>query len=408
MTLAIEALLRQQPLSAAAIDRFLEDHEFPLVEDPLTGSASTGTSRAESRTFARPSSASRALPSCSVTFVYRGEADGVRLQHFVYGLETSQAFDRIDGTDLWYLVLTLPRESNVQYKLSVRKGEAQRWILDPFNPERALDPFGANSLVHTDGAARPGWTLPDPDVRPGALQEVSFYSAAFAGERYVRVFLPARLRQNRLYPLLIVHDGSDYLRYSSLKTVLDNLIHRLEIAPMIVALTDPGDRLKEYADDPRQARFLTEELLPFFEKEFPIRAEPAARGLMGASFGGVASLSCAWRYPGTFGCLLLQSGSFGFSDIGPHHHGPSFDPVVEFVNAFRAQPGRPSERVFVSCGMYESLIYENRSMLPVLQATGMDVHYVEARDGHNWANWRNRLREGLSWLFPGPLWMVYE
>ncbi len=28
--------------------------------------------------------------------------------------------------------------------------------------------------------------------------------------------------------------------------------------------------------------------------------------------------------------------------------------------------------------------------------------------GHNWENWRDRLREGLSWLFPGPLWMVYE
>ena len=24
------------------------------------------------------------------------------------------------------------------------------------------------------------------------------------------------------------------------------------------------------------------------------------------------------------------------------------------------------------------------------------------------ADWRDRLREGLSWLFPGPLWMVYE
>ena len=40
--------------------------------------------------------------------------------------------------------------------------------------------------------------------------------------------------------------------------------------------------------------------------------------------------------------------------------------------------------------------------------TGMAVHYTEARDGHNWENWRDRLREGLSWVFPGPLWMVYE
>jgi enterochelin esterase family protein len=38
----------------------------------------------------------------------------------------------------------------------------------------------------------------------------------------------------------------------------------------------------------------------------------------------------------------------------------------------------------------------------------MEVRYVEARDGHNWENWRDRLREGLSWLFPGPQWWVYE
>ncbi len=38
----------------------------------------------------------------------------------------------------------------------------------------------------------------------------------------------------------------------------------------------------------------------------------------------------------------------------------------------------------------------------------MRVRYSESRDGHNWENWRDRLREGLSTLFPGPLWMVYE
>ena len=82
--------------------------------------------------------------------------------------------------------------------------------------------------------------------------------------------------------------------------------------------------------------------------------------------------------------------------------------MVKFVNAFRADPGTPAEKIFMSCGRYESLIYENRSMLPLLQSTGMNVRYTESRDGHNWENWRDRLREGLSWLFPGPLWLVYE
>ena len=130
---------------------------------------------------------------------------------------------------------------------------------------------------------------------------------------------------------------------------------------------------------------------------------------MGASFGGVAALSTAYRYPGFYGRLLLQSGSFAFTDIGRRNRrGPLFDRVVEFVNNFREKPSAISERVFVSCGVYESLIYENRSLVPLLDATGMQVKFVEARDGHNWENWRDRLREGMSWLFPGPLMMVYE
>ena len=84
------------------------------------------------------------------------------------------------------------------------------------------------------------------------------------------------------------------------------------------------------------------------------------------------------------------------------------DEFLGFVNAFRAKPGRPAEKVFLSCGVYESLIYENRSMAPFLERAGMEVRFVESRDGHTWENWRDRLREGLSWLFPGPLWMIYE
>jgi enterochelin esterase family protein len=129
---------------------------------------------------------------------------------------------------------------------------------------------------------------------------------------------------------------------------------------------------------------------------------------MGASLGGVAALSTAVRHPGFYGRLLLQSGSFAFSDIGGHGRGPVFDPIADFMNGFRRKPVSVSEKVFVSCGIYESLIYENRSLVPLLQETGMEVRFVEARDGHNWENWRDRLRTGLSWLFPGPLWLVYE
>ena len=130
---------------------------------------------------------------------------------------------------------------------------------------------------------------------------------------------------------------------------------------------------------------------------------------MGASFGAVASLSRPCAAPETYGSLLLMSGSFVFTDIGTDHGGgPVFDPVVKFVNQYRSRPTQVADRLFVSCGVYEPLIFPNRSMVPTFESAGMTVRYVEARDGHNWENWRDRLRDALSWVYPGPQKFYYE
>jgi enterochelin esterase family protein len=184
--------------------------------------------------------------------------------------------------------------------------------------------------------------------------------------------------------------------------VLDNLIHRRRIAPLVAALTNSSRRLEEYAGDPRQARFLTDELVPQLSRLYPISASADSRGLLGASFGAVASLHTAWLHPGFFGRLLLQSGSFAFEKRDVSAHNRELEPVVAFQRLFRTSPRRPSDRVYVSCGLYESLLTENRALVAVLRETGMEVHYTESRDGHNWENWRDRLQEGLSYLFPGP------
>ena len=378
MTSALRELESRPVLHAADIDAFLKSHTFPIVEGR------------------------------TVTFVFVGAADEVNLRHWIHALPSSQAFQRLQGSPLWTLSMDIPEGSRVEYKLELVRGGHHQLVMDPLNPHLARDPYGANSVVYGAGYEQPDWTLHDPEARLGEVHEQWVESAAFGESRPVLVYLPARFRTTRRYPLLVVHDGPDYLKFANLRVVLDNLIHRLEMQPMVVALAPSQDRLKEYADDERQARFLAEELLPAMESRYPLVQRPSARGLMGASFGAVASLAAAWRYPGVFGNLLLQSGSFVFTDIGPNDRGPVFDPVVRFMSEFRARPGRPADNVYLSCGMYEGLIYYNRSIVPLLQSTGMNVKFSEVRDGHNWENWRDRLREGLSWLAPGPLWMVYE
>ena len=125
--------------------------------------------------------------------------------------------------------------------------------------------------------------------RTGSLVDLVVPSRALRRDCEVTLYLPARFRRTARYPLLIVHDGSDYLRYASATTVLDNLIHRLDVAEMIVAFVSPADRLVEYANSAAHARYLTAELVPRLEAEFPLAAVPSARCLMGASFGAVAA-----------------------------------------------------------------------------------------------------------------------
>lgn len=374
----IDALADRVASDPAAVDAFLAGHAFPLAEPPL------------------------------YTFVYRGRADQVRLRHWVYGLQAAVPFRRLAGTDLWCHTLELPDESRVEYKIEVVSGGRAEWIEDPLNALRARDPFGANSVLQALGYRVPPWTREDAAAPAGTLDELMVESEALGSARRVTVYRPAGFRPTRRYPLLVVHDGRDYVEYASLRHVLDRLIDRLELPRLVVALLHPGNRMREYAADPAHARFVVEDLLPRLERAYPLRPDPESRGLMGASLGAVASFHAALRHPGRFGRLLLQSGSFAFTDVGDSEYGPVFDRTVEMMNAYRAAPTLLAEKAFVSVGVYEPLVSENRALIPALRRAGVDVRFVEARDGHNWENWRDRLREGLTWLFPGPLWMVYE
>ncbi|GAA6525944.1 alpha/beta hydrolase-fold protein [Intrasporangium sp. DVR] len=377
--LAINRLRDRVPLDGEAVDRFVARHGSPIVEGERA------------------------------TFLWRGSADEVRVRHRVVGLPDPLPMTPMPETDLWSVTTVLPEGSRVEYQIEVRRGESYEQFNDPLNPRLAHSPMGSSSVCASRGYQVPDWVALDPEARPGTLVEDSIRSRALRRDQPIQVYLPARFNRALRYPLLVVHDGPDYLNFATMKTVLDNLIHRLDVDPLVAVLVPPGDRLREYANHAPHARFIARELVPLLTDRLPLVDAPEARCLMGSSFGGIASLSTAVRYPGYFGSLLLQSASLVFTDIGfEHGGGPAFDPVVTFVNRYRARPTAVVDRIYQSCGVYEPLITPNRSMVPVFRQAGMQVRYTEARDGHNWENWRDRLGDGLSWLFPGPQKFVYE
>jgi enterochelin esterase family protein len=338
----------------------------------------------------------------AVTFAWRGNADRVDLVRFIHASASRAGFARLPGTDLWLLRLDVENDGRFEYKLAIGRNGGEEWIVDPLNPTRAEDPFGQNSVCRTFGYARPAWSEPR-GAPAGHVETVQVESRVFGETRMERVYLPARYAAGHPCPLVVIHDGDDFMTYADLAVSLDNLIDAGDIPPVVAALVQSRDRTGEYPRGRRHARYLVRELLPALSDRFAISDRPGDRVLLGASLGAVASLATAFRYPGVFGGLVLQSGSFVLDErkLERRTH-PVFHRVARLVRALRRAPPLPPTRAFVSTGELEGLADDNRALASFLRERGGDVLFKSAWDGHHWHNWRDQLRDGLRWvLAPG-------
>jgi len=364
----IASLLAEGPPSTSAIAAFLEAEVFPLVEPGFC------------------------------TFVWQGAADQVELLRWIQSGVERLPFCRLPDTDLWQLRLPVKDEGRFEYKLAIGKDE---WIVDPLNPDRATDPFGENSVCRTFGYTRPDWSVPK-GAPCGRIETVDVESEAFREAREERLYLPAGYNGNNAYPLVIFHDGGDFIAHGDLAVSLDNLIEAGDIPPILAALVQTRDRLGEYSGGRRHARYLVQELLPALSAGYEISKHPEDRVLLGASLGAVASLATAFRHPGVFGGLVLQSGAFILDrrKLRDRPH-PVFHRIARLLKALKRAPDLPPTRAFVSTGELEGLAEENRALATFLHERGVDVLFKSAWDGHHWHNWRDQLGDGLRWVL-GP------
>ena len=361
------AALAEAP-TAEAVDFVLATNDFPLVE---------------------PGAA---------TFAWYGEADRVELLAWIHGGVERTPFLRIPGTDLWLLRLAVADGGRFEYKLGVAREGDEEWVNDPLNPARAGDPFGENSVCRTWGYERPDWSRPH-DAPAGRIERLPVESLVFDETREEWIYVPAGYSLDRRYPLVVIHDGTDFVTYADLATSLDNLIAAGDIPPLLAVLVQTRDRMGEYARGRRHGRYIVHEVLPTAASRFGVSRDPAKRVLLGASLGAVASLSTAFRYPGVFGGLVLKSGSFILDDrkleARPH---PVFRRIAQLVRVLRRAPDLPNTRAFVSTGELEGLADQNKAMAEFLRSHGVNVLFKSAWDGHHWHNWRDQLRDGLMWV----------
>lgn len=332
-----------------------------------------------------------------VVFVYKGSCKDVKL---VGDMTVWQIFpvtlNRLKGTDLFYLKRYYETNARLDYKFLI---DNQYMILDPLNPKIIHGGLGANSELIMPTYQKHSESNYSKKIRHGKIISESMKCKAFKGgnkisaERKVSIYLPPNHRKNKKYKVIYFKDGRDYIKFGKAPNILDNMINRKQIEPIIAVFIDPIDRDEDYVLSNKDVyvTFFVNKLMPHIEKNYSAREDKEGRVLIGASAGGNIIAYIIYKNPEKFGYALYHSGYFAFGydeDYGK----PYFKEITNIPEPLK---------IFMVIGNYDlDLISPNIWFYSDLKDNTLIKKLVLRKypQGHTWGLWRDTLREGLIWL----------
>jgi enterochelin esterase-like enzyme len=287
-------------------------------------------------------------------------------------------------TGLFYRTLELEGPARLEYQVVVDG----RGIMDPLCPQTADNGIGGRNSSFVVGDVREppelSWV---PTIPHGRVEDFAFESRLLGNRRRIYAYLPPGYDEERArrFPTLVVHDGGQYLHRGQLPTVLDNLIVSRAVSPLIAFMVDPVERGHEYRASEAYAAFLEAELLPQLEGRYRTLAQREARGVMGASLGGLSACYVALSRPQLFSRVGGQSSALHLEE-------------TKLTALVTRSPARPA--VYLDVGQYEPRYLPAHGRLVALLTTlGYPCVFQPLAAGHNWTMWRAHLKDLLTCLW---------
>ena len=295
------------------------------------------------------------------------------------------AMTPLRDTGFFYHTMQFRGPARVEYKFVV-DGE---WVVDPFCPNTVENGIGEqNSFFVVGDFQEPPELEWVPTIPHGRVEEFDFESKLLNNRRRVYVYLPPQYEEadsSLRFPCLYVHDGGEYLTRALMATVLDNLLHSQDVPPLIAVMVDPVDRMREYWASEDYGRFVEKELLPFIDGRYRTLARREARGVMGASLGGLISTYLALSRPHLFSKVGGQSSAFFMEQ----------DRIASLIRELTSPIA-----FYFDVGKYEpQFIPAHKRLVPLLEAKGCPCFFQELAGGHNWTSWRAHLKDLLTFLW---------
>lgn len=263
-------------------------------------------------------------------------------------------------------------------------------------------------------AQAPARTTGYPAVTIAGTEVRSLHSAQTGRDYEIDVYLPSNYGQNtaQRYPVLYLLDAQwDFKLLASIQggllydrfnpeiivvgitwpgiNVDYNALRALDLTPTSVAAT-PGS-----GGAPRFLAFLTQELIPFIEANYRADPDPAKRGLMGNSLGGLFALYTLFTQPTLFGGYVAGSPAVTYAN----RH--LFAVEAQYAAAHRDLHAK----LFIAVGSGEPLalpVVEFAGIMRTRGYTGLTMERRVIEGERHASNKPEGLNRGLRFIFGSP------
>lgn len=251
-----------------------------------------------------------------------------------------------------------------------------------------------------------------------ALIQMNFLSTALQRTVPVTVILPvdntAITNPKPVFPTLYLLHG---LFGSHIDWTANTRIQQWAEARGLAVVMPSGDNsfyIDHQLPNQEYGRFIGQELVEMTRRAFPISREREKTFLAGLSMGGFGAIRNGLKYADTFGYVAGFSSAVHIFELPPDAPNRTLiredmvfgdleeaaktdkNPRIALLRAKNA--GLPLPRLYMSCGMQDSLLGSNRSLREFFLENGVSVTYRESDGQHNWDFWNAEIQALLEWL----------
>ena len=250
------------------------------------------------------------------------------------------------------------------------------------------------------------------DVPHGTVRTHFYRSKATGSLRRMHIYTPPGYDQDtaaRFPALYLFHGRGDndagWTVLGRANWILDNLIAQGRAKPMVVVMPDGhatplreaaagGDKSAAWAYMNRNTEVfqkdLLDEIIPFVEANYRVKADRAQRAIIGLSMGGGQSLAIGLRHLDLFAWVGGMSSAIREPEA-----------ALAGVLAEGDSANEKLKLLWIACGKEDTLLQYSQKASELLTAKGIKHTFRETEGAHSWTVWRKYLTEFTPLLFNG-------